>query len=143
LYATVGASDYPVPGFSVEHRQEFFVGFSPEFDDIASSLARLGIYAQLTGKALGAGHIYLAPQGLTNGSQFSGFMIFAPLDDLPAPCELLDGRHVEFLMTIPVFESELDFASVNGVDSLLEAMESSSIPFWDPVRQDTFGLGRH
>lgn len=70
LYATVGASDDSLPGFDSKHCQEFFVGLNPECDDIASPLARLGIYAQLTGKTLGAGHIYRCPAGHNGWIEF-------------------------------------------------------------------------
>ncbi|MFD9279523.1 suppressor of fused domain protein [Streptomyces mirabilis] len=141
IYATVGASDYSLPGFGMEHRQEFFVGLAPECDDIASPLARLGIYAQLAGKSLAAGHVYSAPQGLMEGSDLSGFVLLAPFDGLPAPVELADGRHVEFLMAIPVFRDELEFASKHGVDGLMEVMESSQVPFWNPARRSAFDSG--
>ncbi|MFR9755049.1 suppressor of fused domain protein [Streptomyces sp. TR06-5] len=138
VYATVGASDYSLPGFGMEHRQEFFVGLAPECDEIASPLARLGIYAQLAGRSLAAGHAYSAPQGLIEGSDLSGFILLAPLDGMPAPVELADGRHVDFLMAIPVFKEELEFASKHGVDYLMGAMESSQVPFWNPTRRSLF-----
>ncbi|MEU6401427.1 suppressor of fused domain protein [Streptomyces sp. NPDC046985] len=138
IYATMGASDYSLPSFEVEHRQEFFVGLAPECDDIASPLARLGIYAQMAGKSLGAGHVYSAPQGLVEGTEFSGFVLLAPLDGVPAPVNLLDGRHVEFLMAIPAFRDELEYASEHGVNGLMEAMESSQVPFWNPARRSVF-----
>ncbi|GAA1293986.1 hypothetical protein Psi02_42290 [Planotetraspora silvatica] len=138
IYATVGASDYPIPGFSANHRQEFFVGLIPEFDDIASRLAWLGAYTQMTGEVLSTGHTYRALQGLVDGHGFGGFVILSPLDGHPAPVVLEDGRHVEFLMVIPVFSDELDYARSHGVDDLLAKMESLNVPFWDPTRNSTF-----
>jgi hypothetical protein len=138
LYATVGASDYPLPGVGPQHRQEYFVGLEPECDDIASSLAWLGVYAQSAQEALAPGHTYRSTHGLMAGSGFSGFLLLQPLDGQPAPLALRDGRHVEFVMTVPAFDDELDFAAKQGVERLLEVMESAEVPFWMPTRRSAF-----
>ena len=138
LYATVGVSDYPLPGVPDSHRQEYFVGFEPEYDDVASPLAWLGIYAQSAPQPLAAGHTYRAPEPLIEGAGFEGFILLAPQDEFLAPIDLPDGRHVEFLMLVPAFEDELDFAKSHSVDELMEAIETADVPFWDPNRRSTF-----
>jgi hypothetical protein len=119
LYATVGASDLALPGIGPEHRQEYFVGLLPECDDIASPLAWLGVYAPSAAVALGSGHTYRGTDSLVDGYGFQGFLLLTPLTGEPAPIALPDGRHVEFLMTVPAFAER-------------------QVPFWDPNRGSTF-----
>ena len=66
-------------------------------------------------------------------------MILEPMDNYPAPVSLTDGRHVEFLMAVPVYGDELDYAASNGVDGLLEKMEETKAPLWNPYRNSIFG----
>ena len=138
LYATVGASDLPLQGVDPEHRQEYFVGLLPECDDIASPLAWLGVYAHSAVEALAPGHTYRGLDSLVDGRGFQGFLLFTPLSGKPAPIALPDGRHIEFLMTVPAFADELDFARAHGVDELLSVTEERQVPFWDPNRRSTF-----
>jgi hypothetical protein len=63
LYATLGASDHPPTSGEPSHRHEFFLGFSPECDDVAESMAGLGAYTYDTGRDLGPGHIYRVDDG--------------------------------------------------------------------------------
>src|SRR5262249_34216058 len=139
FYATVGASDYPLPGKDAQRRQEFFAALTPEFDDIASPLAKLGIHSSLTGEEMSVGHTYRALHGLAEGSQLAGFMILEPLGDYPAPVLLADGRHVEFLLAVPVFGDELDYVAANGVNKLLDRIEELAAPMWNPYRRSIFG----
>ena len=141
LYATIGSSDHAVPGFDLAHRQEFFVGFLPECDEFASALARLGIYGQLSGRGISPGDTYRSQHGLIEGSGFSGFAVLTPLNGVPLPLALPDGRHVEFLMAMPLYDKELDFASSHGTESLLAEMEAREVAFWNPQRSSTFKDG--
>lgn len=138
LYATLGSSNYAIPGSDWAHRQEFFVGFLPECDEIASALARLGIYGQVSGHGIFSGHTYRSHHSLIEGSDLSGFALLTPLSGVPVPLLLPDGRHVDFLMAIPLFSKELDFAASRGIDDLLTEMESREIAFWNPRRSSMF-----
>lgn len=137
LYATEGVSDYPLPGVPGSHRQEYFVGFEPECDDVAAPLAWLGIYVQSAPQPLAEGNTYRAPEPLMEGLGFRGFIVLGAQKGFLSPIDLPDGRHVEFLMLIPAFEDELDFAKAHGVDRLMDAIESAEVPFWDPRRRST------
>ncbi|MGN9839180.1 suppressor of fused domain protein [Nonomuraea sp. H19] len=138
LYATIGASDYPMPHGNPLHRQEFFVGFTPGWDDIADPLAQLGSYSQFNEKNLDTSHILRLPESFAEGIRLTGFLIVSPLDGFLPSAALTDGRHVEFLMAIPVYPEELDFAAQHGVEDLRDAMEAKEIPFWKVNRQSTF-----
>lgn len=138
LYATLGVSTFPCPGVEASHRQEFFLGLLPEADDLASPLAMLGAHSRLAGEQIGSGHVYRSRQDRFGDTGLAGFIVIEPLDGMPAPISLDDGSHVEFLMVIPVFLDEVEFAVVNGVDALLEMMETRHVPFWNPRRKSTF-----
>ncbi|MFG1962475.1 suppressor of fused domain protein [Nonomuraea sp. NPDC049028] len=138
LYATLGSSDYPLPGRDLDHRQEFFIGFAPEWDDIAESLAQLGSYAQYRGVSLESGHILRLPGEHAEGAWLGGFLVVAPYDDMFSEAALADGRHVEFLMAIPLYANELNFAATYGVEALRDAMSRDNVPFWKSSRQSTF-----
>lgn len=135
LYRTSGVCDIPVPGAVEKHRQEFFVGCDPQCDDIAESIAQLGIYSARTGKALAAQNIYRADGPLWQGTELAGFVITHPFDDELKSMVLADGRHVAFLMLVPAFPSELDFASLYGVHALAAAQEQAEVEFWNPYRE--------
>jgi hypothetical protein len=138
LYATVGVSNHPPTSAGSGHRKEFFIGFTPECDDIAWPLAQLAGYSCTSGKELGPGHIYRAPDSLLPSGAFSGFALITPLQDWYEPVLLSDGRHVDLLMAIPMFNDELDFAARRGVDDLLDVMSERAVPFWKPVRHSVF-----
>ena len=133
LYWTSGASDIELPGMDPRHRQEFSVGFDPECDEVAESLAQVGMYAARSGKVLGDGHIYRADGPLWSESELVGYVVAT--EDSLGYVDLSDGRHVEFLMLVPAFREELDFAARLGVGALIKAQERANIAFWDPFRK--------
>lgn len=138
IYATVGANDFTEYDDQMGHSQEFFLGFSPECDDIAWPLAQLRAYAGTAGMKLGPGHIYRAPEVLLPSGAFDGFLLITPLDQWYEPVQIEDGRHVQLLMAIPVYSNELDFAASRGVDALLDIMAERNVAFWKPIRPPTF-----
>ncbi|MCF6468423.1 suppressor of fused domain protein [Nonomuraea sp. MG754425] len=138
LYGTLGSSDYPLPGRHWGHRQEFFIGFAPEWDDIAEPLAQLGSYTQFRSANLESGHTLRLPVELVEETWLRGFLVVEPLDDVLSRVALGDGRHVEFLMAIPLYSNELDFAAKRGAEALRDAMSEKNIPFWKARRRSTF-----
>ncbi|MEV4808198.1 suppressor of fused domain protein [Nonomuraea sp. NPDC049421] len=78
---------------------------------------------------MGAGHILRLSYNFLLNSKLRGFIVVAPLEGFLSAVNLLDGRHVEFLMAIPAFCGELDFAARYGVEDLREAMAAKEIPF--------------
>ncbi|GHK02450.1 suppressor of fused domain protein [Streptomyces sp. NPDC003753] len=135
FYRTSGACDVPVPGADGKHRQEFFLSCDPECDDIAESIAQVGIYAARSGKALAAQNIYRAPGPLWPGTELAGFVVMDPFEGEMTSMVLADGRHVEFLMLVPAFPAELDFAVRHGIGALVDAQERAGVDFWNPYRK--------
>src|SRR5438094_706882 len=106
LYATVGASQYPMSGLPSNHRVEFFIGLKPEHDEIASPLAALALYPQEEHVSVGHGHTVPVGKPLWPGSRMSTFLILQPVTAIVPPIQLPSRAHVEFLQAVPVFQSE-------------------------------------
>lgn len=134
VYATVGASTWPVVGRAPDHRIEFFVGMLPAQDGIASPLAALGLYSVREETALDHGHTVPAGGPLWPGSEMRSFLVVRPRPDFLPLLALPDGVHVAFLQAIPIFESELEFKMDHGADELVRRWEVAGVPFWSPDR---------
>jgi hypothetical protein len=134
LYATVGASQYAMPGVPADHRVEFFVGLSPERDDIVGSLAALALYAVKEQVAIGHGHTVPAGKPLWPGTEMSSFLVMRPLSEIVAPMRLPNGTHIDFLQAIPVYASEVAFKAQHKTEDLLALWQKSKVPFWNPER---------
>jgi hypothetical protein len=136
FYRTSGVSDIPLPGVDAGHRQEFFVACDPECDEIAESLAEVGVYSKRSGKRLSANNIYRSSGPLWGGTDLAGYVVVNPFEGEMQNVRLSDGRHVDFLMLVPAFPGELDYASRHGVDGLAMAQEEAGISFWNPLRKE-------
>jgi hypothetical protein len=136
LYATLGTSAYPVPGYESAHRLDLVAGLLPENDRIAWPLADLASKPVLRRMELGHGHTVTFPEPLWPGTEMRSFLILQPhmSNEIVPALELSDGLHVEFLQVVPIFPSELNFKAEHGVDSLMEHWEARQVPFWDPNR---------
>lgn len=134
LYVTLGASDWFAKG-SEDHRVEFFLGLAPGRDEVASSLAALGLYSARENVALGHGHTVPSDGPLWTGTEMNAFLIVEQIEDLLLPrLALADGVHVEFLQATPLFESELNYKRSRGLESLMLKWEEKGVRFWDPTR---------
>lgn len=133
MYATVGASAWPIVGRAASHRVEYFLGLLPACDDVASAFAALGLYAAREGVEVDHGHTVPAGGSLWPGTGMSAFLVVRPLADFLPPFEMPDA-HVDFLQAIPLYESERAFKAVHGAEALLERWERAGVPFWDPRR---------
>jgi Suppressor of fused protein (SUFU) len=134
LYATVGASGWPMADRDPDHRVEFFVGLVPARDGIASALAALGLYPAREGVALDHGHTVPAGEPLWPGAQMRSFVVVRPRPDFLPALELRGGLHVEFFQAIPVFEAEVAFRRKYGAEALLRRWEEAELYFWDSKR---------
>lgn len=135
FYRTSGVCDIAVPGADEKHRQEFFLACDPECDEIVESIAQLGLYGARSGKALAARNTYRSQGPLWPETELAGFVVSEPFEGEMTGMTLADGRHVEFLMLVPAFPAELDFASKHGVEALMAAQERAGVEFWDVYRK--------
>ncbi|MEV6583703.1 suppressor of fused domain protein [Streptomyces sp. NPDC051582] len=72
--------------------------------------------------------MYRSPAPLWEGTALSGYVAVAPFEGEMQHTTLSDGRHVEFLMLIPAFPEELDYALRHGVAALSVAQEQAGVP---------------
>lgn len=133
LYATVGASAWPMAGRPASHRAEFFCALLPARDDVASPLAALGLYAAREAVGVDHGHTVPADEPLWPGSAMNAFLVVRPRSGFLPALELPD-LHIEFLQAIPIFESERAFKIERGAEALLDHWERVGLRFWDPLR---------
>jgi hypothetical protein len=136
LYATVGASSWPLTGRDPAHRIEFFVGLLPEQDGIVSSFAAFGLYSAREGVALDHGHSVPAGQPLWPGTAMRSFLTMRPLAGFFPHLDLSGGLHVDFLQAIPIYESERSFKTEHGADALVRRWKEIGVRFWDSTRSD-------
>lgn len=93
LYATVGASSWPLLERHSSHRVEFFVGMLPGQDAIVGPLAALGLYSVRERVALDHGHSVPAGRPLWPGSPMERFLVMRPRSDLMPPLEAQVAVH--------------------------------------------------
>ena len=134
LYATIGASRFPMDPSEPHHRFEVFTGFKPSNDDIAGSLALLAAVSRFEGKTIGHGHTVTFPEPLWPNTEMHTYLLLLQVSEVVPALRLDGGFHVEFLQAIPIYVSELAFKSAHGAEALLKSWESAQVPFWDPDR---------
>ncbi len=137
LYLTAGISDLLQPEYASTHRLEFYLGLLPEADQVAQSLAWLGLMPQFTGKPLAHGHTWRYGEPVIPGQDFRGFLVLESGEPIIPPI-LLDDVHVQALMVAPLFTDELDYFREHGTDALWDRMEEADVQMWDPHRVSTF-----
>ncbi|MET8907614.1 suppressor of fused domain protein [Micromonospora sp. NPDC004551] len=133
VYATNGAS-VTKSASSGGRRVEFFVGFSPEFDDIAPSMSLLGSYPQHGGDVWPEETVTLG-EPLWPGAAVSTFLVIPQIEELLPPLVLPDSSHVHFCQVLPISESELQLKRLNGAVWLLGELNDKGIPTWRSGRR--------
>lgn len=134
IYATIGASLWPLAGRPSNQRIEFFLGLLRPQDEVASSLSGLALYSERQGVAIDHGNTVPSAEPLWPGSAMTTFLVIRARTGFPTPLEMPDGTHVEFLQAIPIFESERAYKKEHGVDALLECWSEAHTPYLDPDR---------
>lgn len=137
LYLTAGVSDLLQPGYGPAHRLEFSIGLLPAIDEVAGSLAHLGILPQITGNPLAHGHTWRADTPVIRGYDFSGFLVLQSGEPIVPPI-VLDDMHVDVLTVFPLFTDELDYFREHGTDALWDRMEEADVPVWDTGHGSSF-----
>jgi hypothetical protein len=136
LYATAGASEWPLSGRDPNHRIELYTGLLPERDDIASAFAALGLYSVREGVALDHGHTVPNDGPLWPDTRMDVFLVTRPPEPLLPALDLSEGLHVEFLQVTPIYRSERAFKVEHGTEALIERWKRAGVPFWNPNRPD-------
>src|SRR5262249_9382843 len=134
MYATLGASEYPMVGVDPNHRIELLLGFLPELDEIVLPLAMAAMHPYLEKTRFSHGDSITFPEPLWPDSEMYSFLITLPAVEIVPTLTLSDGVHVEFLQVTPVFPSEIAFKAKFGVNSLIERWRKLKVRFWNPHR---------
>ena len=133
LYATVGASDFTEQA-TPTHRVEFLVMLDAERDDVADALAELAIHAAETGVPVRADHTMELTDPLWPGTEMRSFLVIRSGVPLVPVLEASGDLHVEFLLAIPIFDSELALKKGRGVGALTDLWREREVVFEDPDR---------
>jgi hypothetical protein len=135
IYATVGASTLQQPGYSTDHRLEFYTGMLPEKDEIATVLADVAHFPIKEQAAIGHTHSITWLEPLWPGTRMSSvFLQRSDHDHIPMLVCPDDGVHVEFLDVTPIYPSELAFKKEHSLDALIEHWWRHNVKYWDPNR---------
>lgn len=132
IYATNGASAEAVQPSG--YRVEFFIGLTPEFDDIAPALSLLGSYPS-TGNAVFAGDTVTHGEPLWRGAAARTFLVVPQTEALLEALLLPDATHVHFHMVMPISDGELALTKKRGAEWLLGELNDRSIPTWKHDRR--------
>jgi hypothetical protein len=126
IYVT--ATTGPSPS---DHLFEFMVGLDEARDDIASALAALAVYARE--HAVHSGDTVPADMPLWPGTAMQRFLVMAQREAVVGPFDL-DGRHVEYLQAIPMYESEVPAKLRLGAHHFLDELRTQRLGFWQAER---------
>lgn len=133
IYATGGASAvFGTPETSCE----FFIGLTPQVDDIAQALAEVALHGSGSSDIPKPGDTTTLTYPLWEGTTASAFL-FTDGDDIICPTRI-GSKNLVFVQLVPLFPSEIEFKKVNGVEALWSAFESLQVPYWDSRRAQAF-----
>lgn len=134
MYATLGASF--ILG-DIEESCEFFIGLTPNADDISDALAEVALHGNGTVDIPDSGDTVTLSYELWHGTKARSFM-FTDGDEIVPPMKDEHGRQVWFIQLVPLFDEELSYKKEHGEDALWEAFESDEVPYWCSSRESAF-----
>ena len=133
IYATAGANNWLGDG---KAGCEFFIGLTPEADDIVEAVAEVGVDGNGTNEIPSSGDSITLSCPLWTGTKAKTFMFTCGHEILP-PIQA-NGKSIEFVQLVPLFDSELRFKKENGEAALWEKFRQNVVPYWDPTRRSAF-----
>jgi len=134
LYGTLGSSSRSLRGLDEGHRMEFLLGLLPEKDDVVVSLAILGAHPHLAQTFLDHGHTLKLADPLWPETEMHSFLVMHPAQGIVPALALPDGTHVEFLMAVPLYDSEFAFKRSHSPEELMLGWSEAGVRFYDPNR---------
>ncbi len=134
MYATMGAS---ITLGDKEESCEFFIGLTPDADDIADALAEVALYGNGTTHVPNSGDTVTLSYDLWHGTKARSFM-FTDGDEIVPSTKDEHGRQIWFIQLVPLFEEELSYKKEYGEDALWGAFENAEVPYWSSSRSSLF-----
>jgi Suppressor of fused protein (SUFU) len=129
MYATIGANK--VLGDST-NSCEFFIGISPEVDDIVEALAEVALHGNGRHAIPKSGDSITLSYHLWKETKANSFLFTDGQEILPS--FIYGDKKIEFIQLVPLFLSELDYKKKYGEEKLWEMFESKLTPYWSSNR---------
>lgn len=134
IYATVGASAWPLPHHPHSHRLEVFIGLLPPQHEVRHLLADVANYCVEIQEAIGADHtVTYSNDTLWPGTAMNA-VVLRESEDLVPMLETEEGLHIEFFHLLPLYPSEMKFKQEHSLDALREHWWRHQVAYWDPTR---------
>jgi len=130
IYATIGACEALVAD---ERRCEFFVGLTPDVDDIAPALAEVALDGSGTGRVPNFGDTVTLAGPLWSQTQARTFLFASRGDQVIPNLQTAHGL-IEFIQLVPLFANELKLKQKLGETGLWEHFKQTRVPYWDSRR---------
>lgn len=134
IYATIGATETLIGS---EQRCEFFLGLSPEVDDVAETLAEVALHGVGNGKVPAYGDTVTMSNRLWSGTVIRTLLFSSGGDEIIPPITN-SAATVEFIQLVPLFPNELEYKKRFGEAALWEQFEAQEIDYWNAQRIDGF-----
>jgi hypothetical protein len=134
MYATVGAHENL--GSSIKSC-EFFIGVTPEVDDIVDALAEVALSGNGSKEVPSSGDSITLSYDLWSGTNIRNFM-FTDGSEIIKSVKNENGTNICFLQLVPLYESELRYKKSHGESALWEKFEANGIPYWNSSRGEAF-----
>lgn len=130
IYSTMGAnSRLSDKAFACE----FFIGLTPDADDIAGALAEVALHGSRGSQPPKNGDSITLSHPLWDGTNARSFL-FTDGDEILPPLQLKD-KLITFIQLVPLFDSELNYKKDNGEQKLWAAFEAKKTPYWCSNRE--------
>jgi hypothetical protein len=113
------------------HFDEFVLGLDEAHDEVADPLARLCVFARTTPVHHGDSVPIDAP--LWPGTSFQRFLAMRQVEPIVGPFDV-DGRRVEFMNAIPIYEAEVPIKARLGSDDFMDELRRQRLAFWNASR---------
>jgi len=133
IYATSGASHI----FGDDALGcEFFLGLTPEADDIVHALAEAALHGSGSPKVPDFGDSIALSYNLWQGTEARSFL-FTNGDEIIQPTKI-GSKELRFIQLVPLFDSELSYKKSKGEIALWKKFEEMTIPYWSSTRKRAF-----
>ncbi len=133
IYATLGANS--VLG-APDAGCEFFIGLTPDADDIVEALAEVALHGNGTTRVPSRGDTITLAYPLWQSTEMRSFL-FTDGTEIIEPATFGE-KQITFLQLVPLFESELSFKEQHGESGLWKSFEKNLVPYWDSARKPAF-----
>ena len=131
IYASVGAHTWL--GNS-KKSCEFFIGITPEVDDIVDAVAETAIHGNGSMNVPSIGDTITLSFPLWGGTEARTFLFTGGNEIIPPI--IIKKKDIIFIQLVPLFDGELQFKKTYSEEALWQAFEKKMIPYWSSERNE-------